>query len=321
MNEKENISIKSAPKDVFMHLLNISALYVSISSVLVLFFQYINVYFPDKLERYYYFDAGNPIRFAIASLIIVFPVFIWSTKFLLKDINRNPEKNFLRIRRWLIYFTLFATAIIIIGDLISLLYNFLQGELTIRFSLKVFSVFLVSSVVFLYYFYDLKREPKEKTSLKIKIFTRIVIVAVLAIVVVGFFVSGSPFKQRALRFDRQRIENLQTIQSQIVNFWQQKEKLPDSLSELTDNISGFSAPKDPETGMVYDYEKKSDLSFNLCAKFNYSSDEEYLAGRKPTYYLLGYGEENWEHPVGEYCFLRNIDPELYKLNEPKIFYD
>ncbi len=292
-----------------MHFLNIVALYASASSLLVLFFQYVNVYFPDKLNPY--FDAGNPIRFALASLIIVFPVFIWSTRFLLKDIDKNPQKNFLRIRRWLIYFTLFAAAVIIIGDLVGLLYNFLQGELTARFSLKVLSVLMVSLGVFLYYLYDLKREPGQKAPLKIKIFTRAIMLVVLAAVVAGFFVAGSPFKQRRLRFDRQRVEDLQVIQGQLVNFWQQKERLPDSLAELTDSISGFTAPMDLETGEPYVYEKTGDLSFELCAGFEFTSEEEYPAGRKPIA-PLGYTEDNWEHPAGEYCFPRTIDPELYK---------
>src|SRR5438132_4874360 len=42
--------------------------------------------------------------------------------------------------KWLIYLTLFVAALIIIGDLVSLIYNFLGGDVTIKFVLKALSV-------------------------------------------------------------------------------------------------------------------------------------------------------------------------------------
>src|SRR3989344_3920599 len=150
-----NQNIESTPKDVFMHLLAIIALYVGAFSLLTLFFQYINVYFPDPLNLYY--DAGGAIRWALASLIIIFPVFLWASRSLYKDRAKNPEKGEIRVRKWLLYFTLFAAGVLVIGDLIALVYNFLQGELTVRFFLKILSVFAVASAIFAYYLYDLRR--------------------------------------------------------------------------------------------------------------------------------------------------------------------
>ncbi|MEK7085265.1 MAG: DUF5671 domain-containing protein, partial [Patescibacteria group bacterium] len=63
----------------------------------------------------------------------------------------------LRIRKWLVYFTLFAASLFIIGDLIALIYNFLQGELTVRFFLKILTVFFVAGSVFWYYFMDIRK--------------------------------------------------------------------------------------------------------------------------------------------------------------------
>ena len=42
-----------------------------------------------------------------------------------------------KVRRWLTYLTLFASACALIGDVTTLVYNALGGELTIRFVLKV----------------------------------------------------------------------------------------------------------------------------------------------------------------------------------------
>ncbi len=303
----ENQIIKSSPKDVFTHLLNIIALYASATSVLVLLFQYVNIYFPDPLNNY--FNAGEPIRWAISSLIIIFPVFLWTSRFLKKDIERNPQKNELKIRKWLLYFTLFAAAVIIIGDLVALIYNFLRGELTIRFSLKIFSVLAVSASIFGYYLYDLRRKIGE-LSPKIKIFIWSVIVVVSIIVIAGFFIAGSPFKQRLVRFDRERVNDLQLIQGQIVNFWLSKEKLPDSLDNLRDSISGFVAPVDPETGQPYEYKIKNNLTFELCANFNFDSKESKIDISNP---VSPYNfEDNWTHNNGRACFERIIDPDIYK---------
>jgi len=304
----ENQIIKSSPKDVFMHLLNMIVLYASATSILVLLFQYINIYFPDILNPY--FDPGSPMRGAIASLIIIFPVFILTSKFIQKDIEKFPQKSELKIRKWLLYFTLFIAAIIIIGDLVSLIYNFLQGELTIRFFLKIISVLAVAASIFGYYLYELRRKPGVISS-KIKIFTRLVIAIVAVIVIVGFFIAGSPFKQRLIRFDRERVNDLQMIQGQIVNFWINKEKLPASLNDLKDNISGFVAPVDPETGNPYEYRVKGNLTFELCANFNFTSKEGAVNISAPAYPRYGI-EENWNHSAGRVCFERTIDPDIYK---------
>lgn len=157
--------IKTSPKDFFLHLLSIMALYTSAGSFIAAVFQYINLAFPDVLQ-----GAGNPwaiqsarstIRFALSALIVVFPIYVWVSWFLNKSYMREPEKRNLRIRRWLIYFTLFAAAVIIIGDLVALVNNLLGGEFTIRFVLKVLTVFFVAGSVFYYYFFDLKKHRTE----------------------------------------------------------------------------------------------------------------------------------------------------------------
>lgn len=292
----------SYPKDVFMHILTIIALYVGTFGLLALFFQYVNFYFPDPLNPNY--DVGGAIRWALASLIIIFPVFLWASLYLYKDRAQNPAKGELKIRKWLLYFTLFAAGVLVIGDLVALLYNFLEGELTVRFFLKALSILIVASAIFMHYLYDLRRAAGE-FSAGTKVFVWSVCVVVAFVIVWGFFIAGSPFKQRLVRFDEQKVSALQSIQWTIVNYWQQKGKLPKSLGELTDNISGFVAPRDPQTDEDYIYRSTGELSFEFCANFNLPSWEP-----KRLAYPLGI-EENWDHDAGDVCFSRTIDPELY----------
>lgn len=155
---------KTSPKDVFLHLLAIITLYFSAGSFIKLIFDYINLAFPDQLElsdSWRVRGIYQGIRLAIASLVVVFPTYLLTTRFLNKTYISNPSKRNLRIRKWLVYFTLFATALIIIGDLVALVYKFLGGEITPRFTLKVLTLFFVTGSIFFYYFTDLRKYRTE----------------------------------------------------------------------------------------------------------------------------------------------------------------
>jgi len=309
-------SHKSYPRDVLMNLLVIIGLYVSVVVFLQLIFAYINEALPDLLNRYY--DVGQAIRWPLSVLIIVFPLYVFISRFLHRDLMKNPEKNDLRLRRWLTYITIFASGSLIAGDLIALVFNFLQGELTWRFILKVLAVLFTASAVFLYYLYILRNKPQPFLG-GIKIFVWATIVVVLATIVYGFVLAGSPFKQRLVRFDERKVDDLMQIQSYIVNYWQQKEELPETLSDLEDSISGFIPPVDSQSGEEYGYNILGDLSFELCAEFNLESEEDVSSGlemqlvfREESFKPMGRLGDNWAHGAGEVCFERTIDPELYR---------
>lgn len=152
---------KTSPKDVFLHLLAIIALYVSAGSFIVLLFQFVNVFFPDILNQHERIGAISAIRWSVSALVVVFPVYVLTSWYLNKSYQSAPLKRNLRIRKWLIYFTLFIAALIIIGDLVTLVYNLMSGELTIRFLLKILSVLFVAGSVFGYYFWDVRKYKTE----------------------------------------------------------------------------------------------------------------------------------------------------------------
>lgn len=134
-------------------------LYVSAGSFIALLFQYINILFPDRLlaaDYYFLESAYSTIRWSIASLIIVFPVYIWVSWFLQKEMKRDQEKAKSKIRKWLLYFTLFLAVITIIADLVTLIFNLLGGEITLHFILKVLVVLFTAGVIFTYYLWDLR---------------------------------------------------------------------------------------------------------------------------------------------------------------------
>ena len=312
MNETKKIS----PKDVFLHILAIAALWASAISFIGLIFQYIDRFIPDALYQDGYGSMGDSIRWSIAVLTVIFPVFLYVSRTLDLGYAEDPEKRNLKTRKWLLYFTLFATGLVIIGDLVTLIYNFLNGDLSLKFVLKIITVLFAASVVFGYYLWNIKNEKIAWRDKKMRFLVWLVIIIVGAATISGYFVAGSPFRERMRKFDERRINDLQSIQWQIVNYWQRKEKLPDSLENLTDDISGFSAPRDPETGSPYEYQKLGDSKFQLCADFKMESS---LSSNYPklAYPEFGGGNENWSHGIGQKCFERSIDPDLYPSQKIK----
>lgn len=317
-------SHRSLPRDVFVHLLMIATLYAAVVSFLALIFQYVNVMFPDVLNTYYP-SILDTIRRSEATLFIVFPVYLFLSWLIGRDIDRAPVLREFRLRKWLIYFTLFISAITIIVDLVTLIYNFLGGDLKASFVLKVIAVLVTAVAVFGYYLWDLRRGSAGSKIPRIA--ASVAIVIVLTSLISGFFIVGSPATQRSRRFDEERVQHLQILQSQIVNYWVLKSKLPESLGGLTDNISGFSPPTDPESGQAYEYRIDGKLSFELCAVFRLDSTESGVwnpSSREAPVFVAAYpakpyggpsANDNWIHSKGHVCFSRIIDPELYRTTQ------
>lgn len=312
---------KTTPKDFFLHLGATITLYIVAVALMNLFFASINYAFPDALANYF---SSNSIVWPTSMLIILTPTLYVLEWLIKKSLVNFPEKKELWIRRWRIYLTLFLAGAVILGDLIYLLNTFLNGEITSRFVYKVLVVLAVSAVIFAYYLLERKADEGRKFLWQ-KILAIIGIVLVVGAIVCGFLIVGSPAKQRALRFDQQRVNDLTNIQWQITNYYQSKGKLPASLDDLNDSISGYKAALDPQTNQPYEYNPKEYSSvapnaFELCATFTYSSQD--LQGRGGyngyNYDTIaipapGGKVDSWNHSAGHYCFQRSIDPARYPL--------
>ena len=300
---------RSTPRDVFLYLLGLVTLVMSAGSFGMLVYQYINIMFPDILQYGYATPTANYslIRTALAVLVVAFPVFFWVSRTLHKDVVTEPAKRDLRVRRWLLYFTVFVAGLMIIGDLITLIQSFLNGDLTTAFILKVLTIFFIAGTILFYYLSELRDRVYPR-----KAFQLVIIGIVVLALGYGFYLAGSPQSQRLVRFDEQKVNDLQSIQNQLVyNWWQQKGSLPKTLDALNDPISGFSTPVDPQSNQPYEYSLTDAKSFQLCAVFNKES-LVYDTTIKPV--PVGYQYDNWQHSTGRVCFDRTIDPALYPVN-------
>ena len=145
-----------------------------------------------------------------------------------------------------------------------------------------------------------------------KLLPNIVIGVVTVAVIAGFFIVGSPITERVRRFDERRVSDLQSIQWEVINYWQKKNQLPSGLEILRDDIRGYMSPVDPETGSAYEYAAQGSDSFSLCAIFamknntNENIKPDILMGR------IDLKKRSWVHDAGRVCFTRTIDKDLYQ---------
>lgn len=154
---------KSTPRDFFAHLLSSILLYVSAASFVTVMFQLINIKIPDAIETgdYQVINAKNTLRNALSALIVFFPVYLLLMSYLQRIYKKDSAMRNLRIRRWLIYFTLFIASLIILGSLASVVNRFLGGELTLRFGLKILTLIFVTGAIFGYYLWDVRRHSTQ----------------------------------------------------------------------------------------------------------------------------------------------------------------
>jgi len=298
---------RNIPRDVFLHLLAIVTLYWSAVVFITLLWQFINYFLPDSLVYYSASYSLGLIRFAVSSLFIVFPLFIFVSWYLNKIYRKESVVRESKIRKWLIYLTLFVAALVVVGDLVAVINDLLGGNTTARFILKALSILLVAGFVFGYYLDDVRREAPSNLG---KYFAWASAALVLTAIIGSFFIIGSPNSARLIQYDQQKVLDLQGIQGQIINYYQRKGVLPALLSDLTDTISGYSVPIDPQTKLNYEYNVQdiTKLSFELCATFNKSGIDQYST---PIPMSVGNINENWPHGTGRVCFERTIDKQLY----------
>ncbi len=324
-------STKLSPLFFFLSLGVLISLITSVSAFLSLSFATLDQAFPDVLtasyQQGYMSYAYDGIRQSMALLIIILPVFLVVTRYWRKAMTGTLGHLDDAVRRWAIYLVLFLATVTIVADLVTLVKYFVSGEITIRFILKVLLALIVAGLAGWYFIRELKREASVVDTCA-RWFASIAVLLALGMIIWSFCVIGSPMSQRKLRLDQRRVEDLQSLQWQIISYWQQKQELPLDLAVLRNPISSYIVPRDPEfqKGMNYEYTKTGDKSFKLCATFALPMPEGWIDQQRgyggtlmndvavsTMPYPDGSSTESWDHETGRTCYDRTIDPEFYPL--------
>lgn len=306
---------KTTPKDFFLWAGAIVTFYWSVIATIFLIFNYIDYTFPNALAYLPADPYQSGISYEMASVIVLLPIYMLLMRLIHTDAVRDPSRNEIWVRRWALILTLFVAGVAIAADLITLLTTFLSGEaLTTAFLLKVLVILLVAAGVFMHFIADLRGYWNAFPARKRFVSIGVAILAAITIAA-GFFIVGTPAEARLARFDGQKISDLQSIQSQIVYYWQAKQSLPKTIDDLNNSLSYGPMPVDPQTGESYGYEVIGDLSFKLCAAFNAPSRGNQNMYAEPMMAPRVGGKmplpDNWQHSSGQVCFDRTIDPSFY----------
>ncbi|MGH9370406.1 MAG: DUF5671 domain-containing protein [Vicinamibacterales bacterium] len=281
-------------REAFMYLLLFSTLYISAFNMGVLAFQWINRAVPDAAAAVDPASSRPVIRWALSSLVVSFPIFVWLSAIVERSVRRDPGKRRSNVRRWLMYLTVFVAAAVLIGDFITLVYNLLGGELTIRFMLKVLTIATIAGTIFGYYLSDLRLEdttaPDEGAPWK-RAVTRFAVASVGVVVVAALFMIGSPSEERARRLDARRIADLRRISGSADLYLGRQGRLPASLEDLSREGGSMVDGRDPD-GRSYEYRVTGERSYELCATFQRDSSER----------LRAVAGDFWSHGTGRRCF-------------------
>jgi hypothetical protein len=294
------IKPKTNAKDFFLNLGAFGLLYTLVGNLIGLLFTVINTAYPKILNGYNYYGSSS-ISWPVATLIVLLPIFVLLMYFLEREYRVDPDMQNTLIHRGFTYITLFVSGCIIAGDLVTVVYYFIDGqELTTGFFLKVLVLLVISSGLFIYYISDLRKKLTRNSRIVWRIIAGVI---VIGSIIWGFAVLGSPRTQRLIKYDEQKVNDLQSLSGQITSYHSNMGTLPNTLDEMANGNYYF--PKvDPQSQKPYEYLKTSDTTYNLCAEFNKASDKKNT--NVPIY--VNYGIASWIHPIGHYCFNESVRP-------------
>jgi len=260
-------------------------------------FAWIERLWPDSLT----FDSvespgRESVRFAVSTLLVAFPVYLFTARLTGRAVARDPEKRNSSVRRWLTYLTLFNAACMLIGDFIVVVQGALKGELTARFASKAAVVAVIGGWLFAHYMGGLKRDEEDQPRRPGPSWlARSAGIAVVLVAVLGLTMAGAPAHARRQVMDQRRLYDLQTLSGVAIEFHGTNRRLPRDLDELTSWRPQVTTVHvtDPASRRRYEYVLRDSLAFDLCATFD---------GADSTGPYGDQVQPFWRHGAGRACF-------------------
>jgi len=304
----------NAPKYAFYYMISLVALiFMSLSTGMIVF-QIINKKIVDAIDLYRGMYQPGVLKFGISALIISAPIYYLAMRQISRSLFSGALGKDSLIRKWLSYFVLFVSSVVMIVWLILTINNFLNGELSLKFFLKALTALSIAASVFSFYFYDSKREDVLNKKDKI---VAIYAYASLTLVVIVFagslFAVESPAETRRRNTDNAVLDDFNTLDSVLNNYYMDKGHLPSALSDLHEDYPYITEQEwhHPSTGTEYRYRIVEDKKYELCANFLSANTEN---KNQNSYY-----NERWPHAAGEQCLTQKIIiPKVDAISQPNV---
>ena len=297
----EKKSSVGAAQNFFVYLVSFLALGFLVFGWGGIVFQFINKFFPDPLLIAYQgiYDQ-DAVKFGIASVFVALPIFLLVSTYIIGQLRQGGIAEESKVRKWLTFIVLFFASATAISDLISILFNFLGGEITVRFVLKALVIMLIALAVFGYYFWDMRKKHMLRKVYPLNLLSAEVLIGVVAIVfVAAFFLIDKPSVAREKKVDQNALTEMQNVDDSLRGYFEQKDKLPENLEEMAKTNFAVNLMQ----GSSLEYQKTSETTFNLCAVFKRSNADQFtINGRIPD----GSLGSSWQHEAGKVCFERLV---------------
>ncbi len=293
----------NSPKYAFLYMLSLAALMFTGFSVGMIAFQIINKYVPDAINQFRpSFDTGA-LRFALSALLVAAPVFFIVNYFINKGLYKGVLTKDSGVRKWLTYFILLVSSVVILGWFIGLINTFLGGELTLKFALKALISIILSALAFSFYLYDIRREGiAGKKDGVVRIYFYIALIIVISALSSALVFGESPMEARNKKLDSAILNDFSSIKNAIDQYYNSNESLPKNLSVLEGEVEFMTQDRltDPETDSNYQYNILSESEYELCANFRTSNLED-DDGMNEFY------RETWPHQKGRQCIEKSVE--------------
>lgn len=323
---------RAAAVEVVVNVFSFILLGIVATALGILYFGIIDRYFPDPLAYQYSYTSNTAsVHYAIAAILVAFPLYVFAVRLWFRRFREDREKEESKISKWLTYLVLLIAAVTIVGDLIAVLFNFLQGETSARFLLKALTILSIAGTVFGFYYLERKKIQYKKDIPRQTFFRFGYAIGAFALagVVLGFFAAGTPGEERMRQMDQRRASDIRNLASCITQYANDRGVLPGTLSALDESSMYAWCAKsrfDPETQAEYGYAVLAPLSddpaqkgakrgsFELCADFSTASASETAVARPAEIMYAGDMGDKWgTHPAGRAC-----DSETVVVREPII---
>lgn len=272
-------------RDAFFYLLAFLTLGIWTVALVWLANVLIDRAFPSALDLQYgdyaIEDFRSTVAGQLASIIVAFPIFLLVTRVIVRETSQRPESLDSGVRKWLTYIALVVTAIVLLGDGVWFLREFLVGDLTVRFVVKSLVLFAIAGGVFAYYLGTVRgpaAQPRRDFGFGVAASA-----AVALAVVLGFSGIGSPAHQRLVAFDLQRTSDLQSLASSVAAAYAKNHVLPPDLKAVSSSDPADRI-HDPQTNNAYAYVPGKPPKYRLCAEFRTDTSAQSTFWKHPATY-------------------------------------
>ena len=122
------------------------------------------------------------------------------------------------------------------------------------------------------------------------------VVAVTGCIAYSLFLVGSPWQQREIRLDEDRVAHLSNVADNVNLYWELNGELPAKLNQLAGPPYDLDRIRDRATGAPYEYRAIGSMDYELCAVFSTSTDDLPYANER------SFSERVWDYDEGRTCF-------------------